>query len=374
MSSMTTGLKFDHLAAIRGIAAFVVLLAHIVQIFWLRIVGLDSWLYVVSSTTSYYAVVVFFVLSGFLITHSIESNVRRNGELNLLEFFAARIARLYPPFLFAVVLSIAIYFALDFLALPGRNGAMRLDGDLYAARETVNWSFSQLRYVLPIGQGLLEINGALWSLYIEAKLYVLFACLFCLQQGRRTAAIIIATILTAYAGLRLNPEFLRYAAIWLVGACAYYGVGKVKLHRKSGFVLSAVLILLILAIDLVGRAFNLFPAQITGRLIIIDVVIAVGIAWVLFSLKPPCAIGHQIADYSYSLYAIHFPILLFVQSVLISMGEVSIGWVIVFSIAAGVLALTIAKAAGVLENAKDTIQRHLLSVWFGIDARIRNAK
>lgn len=111
---MTTSVKFEHLSAIRGIAAFVVLLAHIVQIFWLRIYGLQSWPHVISSEASYYAVVIFFVLSGFLIAHSVESNVKRNGELKLSEFFAARIARLYPPFIFAIVLSVFIYFLLDF--------------------------------------------------------------------------------------------------------------------------------------------------------------------------------------------------------------------------------------------------------------------
>lgn len=74
---------FDNLSGIRGLAAAVVLLSHLVQLHFLRFIGLNTPLHQISSITSEYAVVVFFILSGYLITHTLEANIERNGKLRL---------------------------------------------------------------------------------------------------------------------------------------------------------------------------------------------------------------------------------------------------------------------------------------------------
>lgn len=372
---MTTAARFEHLAAIRGIAAFVVLLAHIVQIFWLRFWGLQSWQHIVSSAASQYAVMTFFVLSGFLIAHSVESNIRRNGVLKLSEFFAARFARLYPPFLFAIVLSVAIYMCLEFFSLPGRVGAMRLVGDLYAARDIIHLPAKEVLTALPMGYGMLEINGPLWSLYMEAKLYVLFAGIYFFWVGRRSFIVGGVLLGVAYAGLRLNPEFARYSAVWLTGCCAYYlwetkGVTK----QRSKLVLCFALTLLIVMMDLASPVVMAQAAVPDTHAIWVDVVIACVIAWVLFRLKLRLTVGEQLANYSYTLYATHFPILLLFQSILISSGNTSLSMAVMFSLLGGVSALGIAHIGGKIEEAKDKIQQRLLASWADVDARIRGAK
>jgi peptidoglycan/LPS O-acetylase OafA/YrhL len=102
---------FDNLAGIRGLAAAVVLVSHVVQLHFLRFIGLGTPLHHVSSFLSEYAVVVFFILSGYLIAHTLEANIERNGSLRLDMFFAARFARLYPPLLFAVTSSLWIFMS-----------------------------------------------------------------------------------------------------------------------------------------------------------------------------------------------------------------------------------------------------------------------
>lgn len=105
---------FDNLAGIRGVAAVIVLLSHIVQVHFLRFIGLNTPLHHVSSIVSEYAVVVFFILSGYLITHTIEANIERNGSLRLDLYVVARISRLYPPFLYSISVSLLVFFVMDF--------------------------------------------------------------------------------------------------------------------------------------------------------------------------------------------------------------------------------------------------------------------
>ena len=157
------------LSGVRGGAALIVLFAHVIQVFWLRFSGLDTFLHLSSSAASHYAVVTFFVLSGFLITHSIELNARRYGRLRLDVFFAARIARLYPPLLVAIALSVAIYLLLGYFDLPGRAGQMKLVNDLYSAREIIHVTPREWLSALLMSHGMLEINGPLWSLYMQAN-------------------------------------------------------------------------------------------------------------------------------------------------------------------------------------------------------------
>jgi peptidoglycan/LPS O-acetylase OafA/YrhL len=360
--------KFEYLGAIRGIAAFTVFLAHVIQIYWLRLLGLGSWPHVISSEASYYSVVVFFMLSGFLITHSVEANVARRGILNLPEFVAARLARLYPPFLFAIFISVIVYGFLELFALPGRTTPMTLPGDVYAAREMVHFPLTELLTALILRDGLLEINGPLWSLYMEAKLYVLFACTYVLWQGRRPyfllAVLAIVLYYTLRAGWRYNPEFLRYAAIWLVGSCAYYlrMPERQTLQRRS-FACSASLVVLIVAIDLIAPYLGISPLRGAGRPIWIDVVIAAGFSWFLFGLRLRLSFGRRMADYSYSLYATHFPVLLFFQALLVANGNTSLIGAAVASACGGVVAIALARVGGRLEAAKPIFQQQLLSLW-----------
>jgi len=76
--------RYELLDGLRGLAALVVVLHHL-RVF-------DG---------GHFAVMVFFVISGYCITASAES-CRRNG-LGLLQFMARRITRIYPPYGFAIL-------------------------------------------------------------------------------------------------------------------------------------------------------------------------------------------------------------------------------------------------------------------------------
>lgn len=348
---------FENLGGVRGAAAAVVLFAHVVQLHFLRF-HLNTSLHQVSSIASEYAVVVFFILSGYLITHTLETNVERNGELRLDIYLAARIARLYPPLLYAIGVSLLVFFVMDFFGLPGRSGPMRLSGDLYAARDIVHLSLGEIKRALLMLQGLLEINGPLWSLYMEAKLYVLFACALALISSGRgiVSKVILAAVFyyAAKAGVELNPGFAGYATMWLIGALAYY-VWSEQGDWRNRILMCAGLII----------AAELWHVLVDGtvlRIVARDVLIAALISWLLFKRRVRVPVPQRLADCSYSLYATHFPVLLLAQSLLISTGSVSVGTAIGVAILSTAAAAGVALVGGAIEAKKSTVQNGLLAL------------
>jgi peptidoglycan/LPS O-acetylase OafA/YrhL len=346
--------EFGFLDSARGASAFVVLLAHCVQIFWLRFFGVDSFLNAVSSTLSSYAVVVFFLLSGFLITHSIEENIRRNGRFDALSYACARTARIYPPFLVAFVLTLLVFGVLEAFALPGRGSAMAFPGDLYSARDIVAFPQKEMIASLLMLSGGFEVNGPLWSLYVEVKLYVLLACAYCVCLGMARIPALIIGLGVSLAAFRFHPEFARYAALWLLGCVAYFAFGApVPAQRLKLWSCVGALLVLSTAGQWMTRTEHTGVAAwgVALELLISAVLITL---LVRFRLQVPA--GRRLAPYSYTLYVIHFPILLLCQSLLIASGEDSFAAVIVTSATAVMLVLLLAWLLGSVERRKQSIQ------------------
>lgn len=347
---------FDNLAGVRGLAAVVVFVSHVVQLHLLRFFGLETPLHHIASYMSEYAVVVFFILSGYLIAHTLEVNIERNGRLRLDVFAAARFARLYPPLLYAVIVSLVVFFIIDVFALPGRHGPLGLPSDSYAAREVVHLRLSEIFGALTMMQGLLEINGPLWSLYMEAKLYALYACALALMTGRRSLVLVVFVIAVAYSGLRFNPGFAGYAAVWLTGALAYYVWNEHHDWRDRLLLCGGSIVIIIVAEG--ARA----PGDVIPWGMMRNVLVAAAIAWLLFRFRLGVPLtSKRLTDCSYSLYATHFPILLLTQSLVIATGSTSIGPAIVAAFGGSAAAALVALIGGVIETRKSAVQSWLLS-------------
>jgi peptidoglycan/LPS O-acetylase OafA/YrhL len=321
--------------------------------------GLNTSLHQVSSITSEYAVVVFFILSGYLITHTLEANIERNGKLRLDVYAAARIARLYPPFLYAIGVSLVVFLVMELFGLPGRSGPFSLPGDLYAARDIVHLSLGEVTQALFMLQGMSEINGPLWSLYMEAKLYVLFACALALISSGRgfVPKLMLAAVFyyVAKAGVKLNPGFAGYAVFWLIGALAYY-----VFNERGGFLDRIFMcVTLIIAADIWHVVLGGAPPWSVAR----DMVIAIFISWLLFKLRVRVPGPQRLADCSYSLYATHFPVILLAQSLLISTGSVSVGAAISVAILSTAAAAGVALVGGIIESKKSAVQNALLAIF-----------
>jgi peptidoglycan/LPS O-acetylase OafA/YrhL len=121
-----------------------------------------------------YAVVGFFFLSGALICDSILKNFKRNGRFEWLEYLISRIARIYPSLFAAIILATIYYFIIG-------SHSLLIPGDKYVARELYSITFLDVQQaLLMLEPGMFSVNGSLWSLFIEWRLYMwaMFLALF----------------------------------------------------------------------------------------------------------------------------------------------------------------------------------------------------
>ena len=108
---------------IRGLAALYVAVGHAKVVFWsggaeyLKKYPLESWnildflLFAIDmlSSSAQEFVIVFFVLSGFFINYSFNKN-----NWKMKDFLINRIVRIYPPYLFSVLISIFVFKFIHF--------------------------------------------------------------------------------------------------------------------------------------------------------------------------------------------------------------------------------------------------------------------
>ena len=196
----------DHIGGldgIRGIAVLAVLAHHMT---YGHLVG------------GFLGVELFFVLSGYLITHLLVLEQQRTGSISLRKFYVRRALRLLPALALTLIM-VSIFQALRPLASgPGFPWTV-LAVLVYVA----NWlSFP--------GGASLGYLGHVWSLSMEEQFYALWPLLLVFLPVDRirglwlrnvcVAAVIAAAVLTAAVYLWLRPpgEAMSYATFTHVPA------------------------------------------------------------------------------------------------------------------------------------------------------------
>ncbi len=174
-----------------------------------------SWIEYVSGSLARGAVLAFFVLSGLLITRSIAANIRRNGFFEPNDYLVSRIARIYPPFLIALVITVGVVAIVQSFNLPGANsplGQLRPHG--------LTYEYSELWKSALLYNGMIAANGPLWSLYIEVNLYLVAMGVALTARGRSLIfrALGIAVFVAALYLGRDHLGYWFFGLIWVFGA------------------------------------------------------------------------------------------------------------------------------------------------------------
>jgi peptidoglycan/LPS O-acetylase OafA/YrhL len=316
----------------RGLAALVVFVAHINQFFVWRFFQPVSWPEMVSGWGARAAVLVFFLLSGLLITKSILSNIQRNGYFEPVDYLFNRIARLYPPLLFAVFLAAIVVSAIHYFGLPGSSGP------LGTVRPTgVSFTLPELIRALLLYDGMTEADGPLWTLYIEVKFYFAAMGIAMAVRGGSPASRITGFVLIAssvWLGLGLY-KFWFFAMIWTFGALA-----NIPAMKRPAVFLPVALAAILLGYvyrapynDYVDNKIGL-AIQAAGCAVVVYVLLLK--QWAEF--KFPNWLNDT-GDFSYTLYVTHFPLLALGLSLSLSINNQSFPFAIAAAIVSAIASL-----------------------------------
>lgn len=301
--------------ASRGLLALLVVVAHINQAIWTPVYGFGA-AATIFGTIANISVVIFFFLSGMLITYSGINLTTRNG-FNYKQFLLNRLTRIYPTLIFSLIL---VYILMRLFPLLNGNSydIRKFPGELYSVREKYYVDGYQIvKTATLLITDIININGPMWSLFIEWWLYVSAMFLFITIENKRLWIRVISFILALLPLLYIFRQFqipgLFYMAIWFLGAAFTLVINSSKTLKVGLLITSTATVLMLVLIKGPG-VLNIAEANPLdfGFVQILFVVMYLNFFASLKFLRR----FKSFAPFSYTLYLIHFPIILFVYAVL----------------------------------------------------------
>jgi len=314
--------------SLRGGAALLVLLAHTQQILinptWMpfSLSGRSHYGWYIYSQLGALGVMVFFVLSGYLIACSIKANIddSASAAFDWKRYFKARFNRLMPPLAMSqlLILGIFLFLYLSGIALPEFYST---GSELYVAREKID--FKLLDY---LGSWLFlntlffdvqspAVNGPLWSVAQEFWFYAI-AGFFVLGFSKRWGFALAAATVFIIA-IQDNKYFFYGLAVWLSGAAVAVLNKKNREHLRKHRIAAFPLAILLAALWLYMIQFNDDGQVRAKHSYIFGIFFAVLLFVMTNSEKLEVLTKSRlvtciasVAGYSYTLYLIHFPLLL----------------------------------------------------------------
>lgn len=318
--------------SLRGISALIVASVHAFQIFALPYIGLGTAGHVTTTLLATYAVLVFFVVSGFMIHVSMQRHRTADGHFQSWAFARARILRIYPPLLAAVAMTLLIWAAIHLLGLHGAE-SYRLGGELFVARERAALDWPTLASTIFLIYGAvpnaplpLSMNGPLWTLSYEWWFYILTFLVARLWNGRTLSIVLPIVAVLAMLLYGRNPLFLYFLMIWLFGFVLGHFYLTRRIYGSRYWLLIALLALAALAsIMAIGRehvvrdVLNPYDTPAAQKIMVcVGLLITISVS-ILIRCRYPSSKGTlvpKLADFSYTLYIVHYPLLLFGFSLL----------------------------------------------------------
>lgn len=179
MSSPTenkaTHTYFPNLNALRFIAASMVLVGHTEQIKGFHEYKCYFHEFPFIFQGGHLAVIFFFVLSGFLITHIIKTKLKVD-KFSVSNFYKKRVVRIWPLYYFIVILGL---FVIPNIGIMAHNSEW-VDSLSQLNSEELTWTTIFYLIVLPnlsLFFGTFEYIGHTWSIGVEEQFYLIWPLL-----------------------------------------------------------------------------------------------------------------------------------------------------------------------------------------------------
>lgn len=262
------------------------------------------------------AVIVFFLLSGFVIFANERTRVRQFGG-----YYVRRLRRIYPPILAAMLVSTLLWAV----------GLIHVRPGLVPAVSTL-LSVQDISGLKPgvISDPYLH-NDPLWSLSYEVFFYLVFPLVMVAwrRSERLTRAVIPVVCVLAYIGYLVMPNHLAlvgaYFLLWWAGAMAAHVYARTGTGPVPGFLIDRLLIELaglaaltvtaIAGVVVIGsRGVGFFPFLMVRHFAVALLLVVLALTPARRALVRVAAIAARpvvfTASLSYGLYVLHYPVLI----------------------------------------------------------------
>ncbi|MDX1915691.1 MAG: acyltransferase family protein [Methylophilus sp.] len=257
------------------------------------------------------AVMVFFILSGYLVAYACEKNCMTKASYKFEDYFLDRWSRIYSVLLMAIAITAIIDIAGSTFS-PIYDNPQLIPQDKYIVRLLVNvFSLQGIQgHRIQFGS-----NPALWSIGYEFIYYMIFGLFYfrkTLFKQRWLCYVLIVMIL-----IISGWSIAIYSLIWLMGVFAYYinKLNYMSFKANSWAILAGIGVLNHLI------SYN----GITNNTIVNDLIFGFFVA-LLVCLNTKGFIGISarstkfnsfFAEFSYSVYAFHMPFVFLLCSILL---------------------------------------------------------
>jgi peptidoglycan/LPS O-acetylase OafA/YrhL len=295
-----------YLDAIRFLAALVVLISHIEQLWAPGLIPFATY-------SGQLAVGVFFVLSGYVIAYAVDTK-ERDGRTYALN----RAARVYSVVVPCLVLTLVVdvigrWWAPEFYAAPGLGSwkeVAKIGISLAFINEVWHWE------MLP------GSNVPFWSLAYEVPYYLIFGLWFFGRTFRWRIAALCALLVA-------GPYIALLFALWLLGFGCYSLCRTITLTRIQARLLLVVSLL-------AWMPFTLWSFPYWLRFFLVGIPFAssiVGFAFAGIALSSCARPIRWAAGATFTLYLTHFPIGVLMHAVLPPEWPLWLRWAAISSVA-----------------------------------------
>ncbi len=295
--------RYGALDALRGIAALLVVGFHLSQIGMIPVIV----------PRAYLAVDFFFILSGFVIAHAYENNLRT--RLTLRSFLIKRAIRLYPLAFLGAGLGVLVLL-LKWILYPEKVESLGLLLATGALNLAILPSFLG---ATAASHDLFPGNGPLWSLFFELLINLAWATFgIWLRTSTLIAIALVSLTFLAFFASQYHTLNIGYdtATFWAGWAriCFGFPLG-VVIYRERHRINAGSRQWGILSLSAALIAVFAIPADLTSHvfpwidLLIISICLPAIMMGGMTQMNST-ACGNLLGGLSYPVYVLHFPILL----------------------------------------------------------------
>ncbi len=260
------------------------------------------------------SVILFFIISGFLITYLLLIEKAKNGFINIRNFYMRRILRIWPVYYLVLFLSYFI-FQPDYSVLRISLPLFILPNVAYAVNEV--W----------------DVSPQIWSIGAEEQFYIFWPFLFLIVIKKKTVLsfifLIVGFTMLPFFAKFLNQIFFQSEDFYTVISRFFYGTkfGSLMLGALAGFLYFKnkdkiekprynVLKLIIAALPFILWFFKFRVAHLNDELY--SLLFAYSVYQII--KNPNIQIDHPISKFlgriSYGIYLYHWIIILLVMKLI----------------------------------------------------------